>query len=71
MCRALQRSTTGALRPAVDEWVETKLPEDAMTFGDAVAVEHRYIGDIVAAVLADGMRVETPNYEDAGPDVRP
>ena len=33
------------------------LPEDAQTLGKAVAVEHRYIGDIVAGMKADGLVV--------------
>ena len=44
-------SDTGA------EWMDENLPEDAQTLGKAVAVEHRYIGDIVAGMKADGLVV--------------
>jgi predicted thioesterase len=39
------------------EWMDEHLPEDAQTLGRAVAVEHRYIGDIVAGMQADGLVV--------------
>jgi hypothetical protein len=39
------------------QWVEEHLPEDRMTFGKAVVVEHRYIEDIVRGAQADGMVV--------------
>jgi len=38
-------------------WIAEKLPDDAQRFGDSVAVEHRYIGDIVQGMIADGLRV--------------
>lgn len=44
-------SDTGA------EWMDEHLPEDAQTLGRAVAVEHRYIDDIVAGMKADGLVV--------------
>lgn len=40
------------------QWVEDNLPEDAMTWGGAVVVEHRYIGAIVAGAQGDGLEVE-------------
>ena len=42
--------------PAMD-WVNENLPEDAMWFGDAVAIEHRLIGAIVEGAANDGLRV--------------
>ena len=44
------------------QWIEEHLPDDAPTFGRTrfggiVAVEHRYIGDIVRGAQADGMEV--------------
>ena len=46
------------LTPAANSWVEENLPEDRLTFGHAVVVEHRYIADIVAGAQADGLEVE-------------
>jgi len=42
---------------AARAWVEEHLPADAQTFGPAIVVEHRYIGDIVAGIQADGLEV--------------
>jgi hypothetical protein len=49
------------LQPHTDaavDWVNAYLPEDATWFGPSVAVEHRYIRDIVAGIQADGLRVK-------------
>jgi len=48
------------LEPRTDagvEWADTHLPADAQTFGSAIVVEHRFIGDIVAGIQADGLSV--------------
>lgn len=48
------------LRPATaagSVWIAMHIPFDAQWLGDAVVVEHRYIGDIVAGAFADGLRV--------------
>jgi hypothetical protein len=45
------------LTPAAISWIQENLPEDHMTFGSAVVIEHRYIGDIVRAAMRDGMGV--------------
>lgn len=39
------------------QWVEEHLPDDAMTFGNGIAIEHRYITDIVNGALGDGLTV--------------
>ena len=40
-------------------WVDESLaPESWQMFGDAVAIEHRYIGPIVDGAIADGFVVE-------------
>ena len=39
-------------------WIEDNIGDDAMTFGNAIVVEHRYIADIVNGALADGLTVE-------------
>jgi hypothetical protein len=43
--------------PVAFSWIEENLPEDRMTFGGAVAVEWRFIGDIVQGAIADGLVV--------------
>ena len=45
------------LTPAARAWVAGYIPDDAQYFGDAVVVEHRYIRDIVAGIVADGLTV--------------
>ncbi len=45
------------LTPAADSWVDEHLPEDHITFGSAVCVEHRFIRDIVTGILGDGLVV--------------
>ena len=45
------------LTPAATSWIQENLPEDHMTFGSAVVVEHRYIADIVRGAIADGLEV--------------
>lgn len=46
------------LRPqteAARDWVDTYLPDDAQWLGGAVAIEHRYVDDIVEGFTADGL----------------
>jgi hypothetical protein len=43
------------LSPAANSWIEENLPEDRMTFGGAVVVEHKYISDIVRGAQNDGL----------------
>ena len=43
---------------AAEQWIEDNLPEDAPRLGKNVAVEHRYIYDIVDGIRADGLEVE-------------
>jgi hypothetical protein len=48
------------LRPvsaAGSVWIAMYIPFDAQWLGGAVVVEHRYIGDIVAGAINDGLRV--------------
>jgi predicted thioesterase len=45
------------LTNAAYEWVAEHLPEDATRLGNAIAVEHRYIGDIVDGARNDGLSV--------------
>ncbi len=43
------------LTPVAFTWIDEHIPEDAQRLGNAVAVEHRYIGPIAEQILADGM----------------
>jgi len=43
---------------AAQAWADEHLPEDAQHLGRAIAVEHRYISDIVAGIQADGLTVQ-------------
>ena len=43
---------------AATEWADEHLPEDAMHFGDAIVVEHRFIRDIVFGFTTDGLTCE-------------
>lgn len=38
-------------------WVAENLPEEAMTWGAAVVIEHRYADDIITGIEADGLTV--------------
>ena len=49
------------LRPltlAASSWIDEHFPEDRVTFGAAVVVEHRYISGIVRAAQADGFEIK-------------
>lgn len=43
------------LTPAAEAWIEEHIPDDAQTFGNAIAVEPRYIQDIINGIVADGL----------------
>lgn len=45
------------LTPAAFEWIADHIPEDAQRLGDAIAIEHRYIADIVVGIQNDGLAV--------------
>lgn len=45
------------LSDAARAWVDEHLPEDRLTLGAGVAVEHRYIGDLVETIIGDGLTV--------------
>jgi hypothetical protein len=45
------------LTPAAFEWIDEHIPENAQRLGNAVAVEHRYIGPVAGHIVADGLRV--------------
>jgi hypothetical protein len=46
-----------ALTNAGRNWVAEHIPAEAQTFGNAIVVEHRYIADVVAGAIHDGLKV--------------
>ena len=44
--------------PEADEWITENLPEDVIYLGHMVAIEHRYIGEIVDGIQGDGLSIE-------------
>ena len=40
------------------DWVRDNIAADALYFGPSVAVEHRFISDIVDGIRADGLTVQ-------------
>jgi len=52
--------TLFVLDPVTDDakaWAGEHLPEDAMTWGDGVVIEPRYIGPILDGIKDDGLTV--------------
>jgi hypothetical protein len=45
------------LTHAGQTWLDVSIPEDAMMLGDAIAVEHRFVGPIVDGMRHDGLKV--------------
>ena len=43
---------------AAHDWIGEHIPEDAQTLGESIAVEHRYIWDIIEGARADDLTVE-------------
>lgn len=40
---------------AAEAWVANNLPDNPLTLGRGIAVEHRYIGDILHGIQGDGL----------------
>jgi hypothetical protein len=38
-------------------WASEHLPEDALTWGSAIAIEHRYVEPILQGIAEDGLVV--------------
>jgi hypothetical protein len=58
----MDHGTIVTMRPDTDagrEWVETNIPDDAMTFGGAIVIEHRYANAIIDGAANDGLEVST------------
>jgi hypothetical protein len=45
------------ITPAAKEWAQMNLPDDVQMFGRAIAVEPRYIHDIMQGIQGDGLTV--------------
>jgi hypothetical protein len=45
------------LTHAANAWIAEHLPADAMRLGEAIAVEWRYIGEVVGGAIGDGLQV--------------
>jgi hypothetical protein len=45
------------LSHSAQSWIEEHLPSDAQWFGNAVAIEHRYIWAILEGIQNDGLAV--------------
>jgi hypothetical protein len=39
------------------DWAEFNLPDDAQMLGNGIAIEHRYLGDILLGLQLDGLTV--------------
>jgi hypothetical protein len=46
------------LTSAAITWTNEYLPKDRLCFGSAVAVEHRFIADILQGITNEGLRWE-------------
>ncbi len=46
------------LSQRANAWIGEHVAEDALFFGGALVVEHRYIQEIVAALVDEGMQVQ-------------
>jgi hypothetical protein len=47
-----------ATSPAGQAWLTERLPADAPRLGAAIAVEHRFIAEIVRGAIAAGLEVQ-------------
>lgn len=41
-----------------EEWIRENVSEDSQYFGNALVVEHRYIGDLIEGMRSDGLTVQ-------------
>jgi hypothetical protein len=52
------------LEPLSDDaqnWIEEHIPGDAQYFGNSVAIEHRYVIDVIDGIHADGYTIQGDN----------
>lgn len=43
---------------AARDWIGAHIPDEALWFGGAIAVEHRYIDAILCGIGGDGLTIE-------------
>lgn len=43
---------------AARQWIEENVQADAQWFGNGLAVEHRYVEDLINGMLADDLKVD-------------
>lgn len=51
------------LTPEATEWLNENLSEEAQWFGNAVAVEPRYVPGLVERLRAEGFDVDTGGFQ--------
>ena len=42
---------------AARDWVEDNLPDDVQMLGNGIAIEGRYVGDILTGIECDGLEI--------------
>jgi hypothetical protein len=42
---------------AAREWVAEHIPEDAPALGHSIAIEHRFVGEVLAGITEDGLKL--------------
>lgn len=47
--------------PAADAWITDNIPEDAPMLGNNIAIETRYVPDVVMGAIKDGLSVDLFN----------
>lgn len=47
--------------PLADEWIADNIPEDAPMLGNNIAIEARYVPDVVIGAIKDGLSVDLFN----------
>ena len=45
------------MTPEAQDWISENVQVDAQFWGASLAVEHRFIGNLVDAIINDGLRV--------------
>lgn len=47
--------TMEPLSDAARQWIDENIPDDALRFGDSIAIEPRYFGEIAYGAQSDGL----------------
>lgn len=56
----VDHGTVGVLTPLSDagrDWADENLPEDALTFGRGIAIDHRCVAPILEGIVNDGLEI--------------